>query len=125
MGTMLKKLTTWLRGAWEKEGPGRVARWLGRGWARLHYATRVEPTWLELNRHEVPIAGLPAGFEGLRVVQMTDFHCSHKVGVGYLSEAVELAQAQQPDVVVLTGDFIHKGFHHIGRVAGVLGQLRA
>ena len=104
---------------------GRWARWLGRTWARVHYATRVEPTWLELTQHEVPIAGLPPAFHGMRMVQMTDFHGSRKVTSGYLAEAIELAQCQQPDLAVLTGDFIHHGYKYIHAVARELGKLQA
>lgn len=104
---------------------GTWAGWLGRKWAHWTYAVRVEPTWLELNLHEVPIADLHAAFSGLRIVQMSDFHCGHRVSPAYLGEAVELAQAQKPDVVVLTGDFIHKGFEHVEAVARVLGRLSA
>jgi uncharacterized protein len=110
---------------WEGRKGDRVARWLGRGWARWHYATRVEPTWLELTQHEVQVAGLPPSFAGLRVVQLSDFHCSRLVTPAYLAEAVDLAQAQDPDLIVLTGDFIHKGFKYVHRVARVLGRLQA
>jgi predicted MPP superfamily phosphohydrolase len=104
---------------------GRLARWVGRTWARVHYATRVEPTWLELTQHQVPIPGLPEAFRGLRVVQLTDFHGSRRVTPSYLGEAVDLAQAQRPDLAVLTGDFIHHGFKHIKGVARTLGRLEA
>src|SRR5262249_15953952 len=68
--TMLKPLWTWLREERSsKPGSGRLAGWLGRGWARFHYATRVEPTWLELTHHAVPIADLPAAFHGFRLIQ--------------------------------------------------------
>jgi predicted MPP superfamily phosphohydrolase len=123
---MWKNLMHWVRRERRPEhAPGRLARWLGRTWARVHYATRVEPTWLELTRHEVPIAGLPPAFRGMRLVQLTDFHGSRKVTSSYLAEAVELAQAQKPDLAVLTGDFIHKGFKHIHAVARELGRLQA
>jgi uncharacterized protein len=102
-----------------------MARWLGRSWARWHYARRVEPTWLELTRHEVFVTGLPSSFAGLRVVQLSDFHCSRLVTPSYLAEAVDLAQAQNPDLVALTGDFIHKGFKYVHHVAQVLGRLKA
>src|SRR5262245_26247404 len=121
---MLQHLVQWLRReAQAKTGPGRLAKWLGRGWARLTYARRVEPHWLELNRHDVPIADLPAAFHGLRIVQLSDLHCGRHVTPAYLDEAVDLAMAQQGDVVVLTGDFIHKGFKHVERVARVVGRL--
>ncbi len=123
---MWKHVKTWLgRERRPEHSTGRVARWVGRGWARFHYATRIEPTWLELTRHEVPVAELPQCFAGMRVVQLSDFHCGRRVTAAYLSEAVDLAQAQQPDLVVLTGDFIHKGYQYVERVARVLGRLHA
>jgi len=121
-----KHVTTWLRRERDPEQrPFRLARWIGRGWARVHYATRVEPTWLELTRHQVPVAGLPPSFAGLRVVQLSDFHCGRRVPPSYLAEAVDLALAQAPDLVVLTGDFIHNGFKYVPSVARVLGRLKA
>ncbi len=136
---MLDQMVSWLRlearngaggngarreGA-RREGArrGSVAQWLGRGWARLFYAVRVEPTWLEINRHEVPVAGLADAFAGLRIVQLSDFHFGRHVKCSYLHEAVDAAQSQNADVIVLTGDFIHKGFKHIERMARVLGRL--
>jgi predicted MPP superfamily phosphohydrolase len=123
---MLVKLVGWLNNGRKKsrKAPD-LAGLIGRGMAHWHYATRVEPTWLELNRHDVPIAGLPLPFAGFRVVQLSDFHCGRRVSTAYLAEAVELAQNQMPDLVVLTGDFIHSGFHYVNRVAQVLGRLRA
>jgi predicted MPP superfamily phosphohydrolase len=122
---MLKKLVGWLRTE-ARHGPrNRWARWVGRSWARVHYATRVEPTWLELTHHDVPVADLPAEFAGLRIIQLSDFHCSRHVTPAYLHESVSLAQAQHGDLVVLTGDFIHKGYHFVRHVAAVLGRLSA
>ena len=126
IGVMLKHLWKWMRRESSPEyRRGRLARWIGRSWARVHYATKVEPTWLELTRHHVPIAGLQAAFAGTRIVQLTDFHASRHVTRHYLDEAVDLAQRQNPDLVVLTGDFIHKGFRYVHRVARVLGRLQA
>ena len=103
----------------------RVAHWLGRSWAHLSYGFRVEPTWLELNQCEIPVPDLPAAFGGFRIVQLSDLHCSPRVNGAYLLEAVGLARAQKPDVVVLTGDFVHQGFKHIEEVAEIVGGLSA
>lgn len=103
----------------------RVRRWLGRNWARLSYARRIEPTWLELTRLTVPIVGLPEEFHNYRIVQLSDLHAGRHARLPYLLEAVELANAQQPDVVALTGDFIHKGFRHIHEAAEAMGRLQA
>jgi uncharacterized protein len=104
---------------------GRFARWIGRRLAHLHYAVTVEPTWLEVNEIELPIRGLPESFAGLRVAHLTDFHGGHQISTAYLDEAVDLTHAQNPDLIVLTGDFIHKGDVHIERTAAALSRLRA
>jgi predicted MPP superfamily phosphohydrolase len=91
----------------------------------LSYALRVEPTWLELNQLEVPVADLPGPFAGWRLVQLSDFHCSRQVTPTYLEEAVNLALAQQGDAVVLTGDFVHKGYRYVDQIARILGRLGA
>ena len=123
---MMRQIVTWVRAQAGHGTTGeRLARLVGRGWARLTYARHVEPTWLEVNKHDIPIAGLPDAFAGLRIVQMTDFHCSKHVTATYLQEAVDLTHQQNPDVIVLTGDFVHKGFAHIDTMAAVLGRLRA
>lgn len=123
---MMRNIVSWMR---SQTGQGttreRLARLVGRSWARLTYARHVEPTWLEVNKHEIGISGLPGAFAGLRLVQMTDFHCSKHVTANYLQEAVDLAHHQNPDVIVLTGDFIHHGFKHIDTMAQVMGKLQA
>jgi predicted MPP superfamily phosphohydrolase len=122
---MLHHFVGWLREVRQQSPQGRWARLLGRGWARLTYAVRVEPTWLELNHLDVPIPALPEPFHDFRIVQLSDFHCGRQVTPAYLGEAVDLAQAQQGDVVVLTGDFVHKGFRHVHHAARALSRLRA
>jgi predicted MPP superfamily phosphohydrolase len=121
---MLQHVVKWLRRQAEtRTGPGKLARWVGRGWAQLTYARRVEPHWLELNQHEIPITDLPLSFHGMRIVQLSDLHCGGHVTPAYLNEAVDLALGQQGDVIVLTGDFIHKGYKHVERVANVVSRL--
>lgn len=123
---MIQQLVGWFRAeARTGRSQGRWARLIGRNWARVSYGYRVEPTWLELNCFDVPVAGLPEPFADFRIVQLSDFHCSRQVTPLYLAEAVELAQAQNPDLVVLTGDFVHQGFKYIERVAETLGRLSA
>jgi predicted MPP superfamily phosphohydrolase len=123
---MLHQVVGWLRSeARAGRAQGRWAKWIGRNWARVSYGRRVEPTWLELNRHEVVIDDLPPAFSGFRVAQLSDFHCSRHVTADYLNEAVDLAMSQHPDVVVLTGDFIHRGFKYVDAVAEALGRLSA
>src|SRR6266849_8277356 len=123
---MIQHVVGWLRNkAATKRSRGHWARWIGRNWARVSYGRHVEPTWLELNEILIEIADLPPAFAGFRIAHLTDFHCSRKVTVAYLEEAIHLAQKQQPDLVVLTGDFVNKGYHYVDRVAQILGRLQA
>jgi predicted MPP superfamily phosphohydrolase len=108
-----------------RRSPRRWTRWLGRNWARVSYGYRVEPTWLELNRMDVPVTGLPTAFAGFRIAQLSDLHCSRHVTPDYLGEAVDLALAERPDLVVLTGDFVHRGYRYVEHVAQTLGRLTA
>jgi predicted MPP superfamily phosphohydrolase len=123
---MFRHLVGWLRSE-GRAGRRQLqwARWIGQNWARVSYGYLVEPTWLELTECTIPITGLPASFAGFRITQLTDFHCSRRVTPSYLNEAVELALAQNPDLVVLTGDFIHRGYKYIDRVSQTLGRLSA
>jgi predicted MPP superfamily phosphohydrolase len=123
---MLHHMVGWLRSeARTGRARGRWARWIGRNWARVSYGYQIEPTWLELNELEIPIVGLPAAFAGFRIAQLSDFHCSRQVTPAYLAEAVGLAKAQQPDLVVLTGDFVHRGYKYVDSVAEALSKLTA
>lgn len=123
---MIQHMLGWLRSeARAGRARGRWARWIGRNWARVSYGYRIEPTWLELNRLEVLVQDLPEAFAGFRIAQLSDFHCSRQVTPSYLSEAVHLAQSESPDLVVLTGDFIHRGYKYVNAVAKPLGRLNA
>ncbi len=118
-------------GSQHRRRPGRLpmsrrwAHWVGRNLARWHYARHVEPTWLEVNRLRIPVRDLPAAFDGFRIVHLTDLHIGPKLASAYLDEAIDCALAEQPDVIALTGDYIHKGYRHLGRAAHGVGRLRA
>ena len=103
----------------------RVARTVGRTWARLHYAYHVEPTWLEVNYHRLTLPGWPATLDGLRVAHLTDFHCGHHMPLRYLEETLARTLAEEPDLIALTGDYIHKGYRYVPTVARLLGRLQA
>jgi uncharacterized protein len=102
-----------------------AARWVGRTWARLSYGRKVEPTWLESNRIPLAIRDLPPALDGLRIAHLTDFHGGHHLPPHYLAEVVHRTLAHEPDLIALTGDFVHKGYDHIDDVAAALSRLRA
>jgi uncharacterized protein len=103
----------------------RVARLVGRTWARVGYARHVEPTWLEVNRMALPVRGLAPAFQGIKIAHLTDFHYGAHIPSGYIEGALERAQAEKPDIIALTGDFIDRGPRHVGEAARLFRDLKA
>ncbi|MBY0585877.1 metallophosphoesterase [bacterium] len=102
-----------------------MARWLGRNWARLSYARMVEPFWLETNHIDIRIPGLDPRLEGLTVCQLSDLHLCRAVPASHLRQAIDRTLRLKPDLIALTGDYVHAGFHYVDAVAQLVGQLRA
>jgi predicted MPP superfamily phosphohydrolase len=102
-----------------------AAKWLGRTWARLSYGRKVEPTWIESNEFALSIKDLPQSLCGLRVAHLTDFHGGQHLPKHYLNEVVERTLSHEPDLIAMTGDYIHKGYRHVDEVAKALGKLKA
>ena len=88
------------------------------------YATHLEPIWLAVERIRVPLPHLPPGFEGYRIVQLTDIHLGGTVSQEYIARAVDLALSPAPDAIVLTGDYVTLSVEEEGLVAE-LSRLRA
>jgi len=86
------------------------------------YTHWVEPQWLEVTTRRVPVFGGGAA-RPLRVVQLSDLHVSFVVSLDYIADAVKLAVAQNPDLVLLTGDYVTRQCGELERYAEVLRPL--
>jgi hypothetical protein len=64
----------------------------------------IEPRWLRVTEHDVPVAGLPKILDGYRIAQVTDAHLRQ---IGVVEETI-VREIGQRDValVLLTGDMI-------------------
>jgi predicted MPP superfamily phosphohydrolase len=88
------------------------------------YAGRVEPHWVEVVRRDLPVAGLPASLEGRTLAQISDLHVGPRVDSDYLVACLRRVSEMQPDVVVITGDFVTAtGAEHVDEAARVVEQL--
>lgn len=77
-------------------------------------------------RHvEVEIAGLPAAFDGYRVLQLTDIHASRLLTGEWVRNVVAEGNALQPDLVVITGDLVDGTVQARANDYRPLGELRA
>lgn len=69
-------------------------------------ALAIEPEWLELVRRPLPIDALPSVWQQRTVLQLSDLHVGYRVSPIYLQKSFARCAAVEPDVVVLTGDFL-------------------
>lgn len=74
---------------------------------------------LEVTRHEVTMANLPASFDGYRIAFLTDTHVASFHRRNYFREVVTQVQRFDPDLVLLGGDFV-TWERHIPLMAEVL-----
>lgn len=88
------------------------------------YASIVEPRWPVLRRLRFPMKGLTRGLEGLKVVQLSDLHLGMYNSEAYLRGIMERCNRLTPDLVLLTGDFVHRSPLFFKPVARIIGTLR-
>jgi uncharacterized protein len=70
------------------------------------------------------IPDLPAALDGVRAVQLTDIHHGPWLSLAYVRQVVEAANALEPDLVLLTGDYVHRSKAYIRPVIEELARLR-
>ena len=79
----------------------------------------------EITETEVWLGRLGPAHDGLKIVQLTDFHHSLFTPLEEIQRAVHMANHLRPDVVALTGDYVTLSPAYIWPVARALGRLRA
>jgi predicted MPP superfamily phosphohydrolase len=89
------------------------------------YSARVGSQNVVVERVQVPLKNLKSGLEGCKIVQMSDIHLYPYTQIGLVQEAVSVANALQPDLVVLTGDYVLQKAGSIFDLAPVLASLNA
>jgi uncharacterized protein len=62
---------------------------------------------LKVDRLEIPIVGLSSRLEGTTIVQLSDLHYDGvRLSDKLLAAAIEAANQAEPDLIVITGDFV-------------------
>ncbi len=89
------------------------------------YSVLIEPQRLHVRAYEFPIRDLPAELDGLRIVQVSDTHYGPFITLPYLQHAVEHANALKGDLIILTGDYVHRSPMVIERGISVFADLKA
>ena len=66
----------------------------------------LEARWLRVTRCRIALPRLPQAFSGLRIGFLADFHHSSSVSRSFIRRAVDLANAERPDIILLGGDYV-------------------
>ena len=88
---------------------------LTRGWRNFNVA-----------QVQVKVPRLPQAFNGLRIVQISDMHLgSFSTGTDVVRNGIELINAQQPDLILFTGDLVNNFANEAEPWVEVLARLQA
>jgi len=89
----------------------------------LIYAGAIEPYWFETTHVDIHLSRLPKELDGLRIVQMSDFHYFPPLVTRQAKMAVDIANSLHPDLIVLDGDYVTESPHHAEPLATILANL--
>jgi predicted MPP superfamily phosphohydrolase len=95
------------------------------------YAVVIEPSRLQVNHYELEIPKWPAALSGTRVAFLSDLHIGSPFwDIPRLEQVVRRVNAEEPDLVLLGGDYsindiVGGKFVAIEPIAAELGRLRA
>lgn len=88
---------------------GLVAAGVGTTTGATAYGFLYERHAISTTRSTVDVAGLPPPLDGLKIGLITDTHRSRWVSDEDVQQAVRALMSEQPDVIVLGGDFVTWG----------------
>ena len=83
-------------------------------WANNEYENLV------IERVQIPIPNLPSALEGFRIVQISDIHLYPLTTVELVDQAVQMTNQLQPDLVLLTGDYV---WHEVEAIHALMPSL--
>lgn len=76
------------------------------GIATCYYTFYIEPHWVEVTRRPLPVRNLPPDLVGKTLIQLSDIHVGEWVDDDYLLKVFDQVRALDPDIIVITGDFV-------------------
>jgi len=105
---------------------GSMPVWLALApFALAAYGTLFGARVLRRERVEVPVAGLPRGWWGARIVQLSDLHSGRHVTAQRLRGIARRAARLSPEVLVVTGDIVHNSHDFARQAAEAIATVKA
>ncbi len=87
------------------------------------YASYWEPSALYTRYYDMQVKGLPPQLDGLRIAHVSDTHYGPFISAAFLLHVAEYVNALSPDLVALTGDYVHMTPRAIRTGVEALGQF--
>ena len=89
------------------------------------YGLLYERQNVEVVRQRIRLARLPKAFEGFHIAQLSDIHIGPFTNADYIRRCVAITNGLEPDLIVLTGDYVCWDPEDQGGVVRVLAGLHA
>ena len=84
-----------------------------------------EANTLEVESVRISLPRWPVKLDGFRIVHLSDIHHSPLTNIEHIENAVSVANELEPDMFVLTGDYVSHDSEYILPMAEELGKLEA
>jgi uncharacterized protein len=99
----------------------------GLGTGGYFYAREMEPRMLDITRHTIKNEALPAGFDGVRLIQFSDTHIGFQYTMDQLQQLITQINKLNPDLIVFTGDLLDdpRHFTEKTKLISMLSKLNA
>jgi len=68
---------------------------------------------------------VPPGFDGMKLVQLSDIHSGSFDNPAGVARGVQMALDEKPDLIVFTGDLVNNKADELGDYAAIFAKLRA
>ena len=94
--------------------------------AYILFGATIGKEYFQVKEITLPSKDLPKGLEGFRIVQIADIHTgSWGTDTQDMQQAVDIINAQHPDLIVFTGDLVNNLASELDAFIPVFSQLKA
>ncbi len=121
-GTQKAKLSERISAAVASETPLRA---LASNFSKVARSALKEANTLIVEEITISLKRLPKKLDGFILVQLSDIHHSPFTDLQHIEKAVTIANELEPDMVLLTGDYVSHDSQYIAPMADVLGRLES
>jgi len=78
-----------------------------------------------VNKVKVVFKDLPPAFEGFKIAQISDIHAGSLDSIEEVTRGVEMVNAQDPDLILFTGDLVNSNKDEVNPFIPVFKKLQA